>query len=228
MIGFRVRYFNWEGSNDKWDYFDDDYFESESRSPELKSFDLEVFDNFTLGSWTGEASLGLRWGEMGNSGKSEYEVDPGDDGGYYYYYEQDKLSSTFDGWGPTVAVDLVRPIGGPFSLYGGARASLLYGDTKYKWSEYYEDGDYLGYESYTESGSWKDKDQFMPIIELSLGLQWDFSLFGGCDSYLRVGIEAQQVGLGSSDRGFEDDDLDLINSDGLGLFGGAFKFGMNF
>lgn len=133
-LGYRVRYFDWEGSG--------------SDNAEITSFDIEVFDGFQLGNWDGEYAVGIRYTEF----------DEGD-------------GTDFDGWGPTLGVEMTRALSGPFSLYAGARGSLIYGDADYN----YGDSDY-NYD-----------DSVLPIVELELGLQYDIN---DC-TYVRLGIEAQ-------------------------------------
>ena len=117
--------------------------------PSMSAFDLEVFDGFELGEWQGEFSFGLR----------------------YATFEESMDETDFDGWGPTLGVEMTRALSGPFSIYAGARASLVYGDVEYS------DG----------SVGFVENDAFISILELSGGLQYSFS---EC-SYLRVGLEAQ-------------------------------------
>ena len=161
-LGLRLRYFDWEGTGSS----NDDY-------PEMSAFDVEVFDSFTLGSWAGEYSLGLRW--------AEFQEDQGDD-------------TDFEGWGPTLSVDMMRPITGPLSVYANARTSLVFGD---------DDENY--------------DDSFVPIFELGLGLQYDVNLFGDCESYIRVGVEAQNWASISSN-----------DNEDAGFLGAAVKFGTSF
>ena len=146
-----------------------------SWAPEMTTWDLEVFDDFELGNWTGQYALGLRYAEYTENG-SEYD-----------YVD-------FDGWGPTLGVELMHELAGSFSIYASGRASLVYGD---------DDSNY--------------DDSFVPILELGLGLQYDFTLFRGCQSYVRVGMEAQNWASISND-----------DNEDTGLFGLALKFGTSF
>jgi len=125
-LGIRVRYFEWEGSG--------------ADTAEIMTIDFEVFDGFQLGSWDGEYSVGIRYGEF------------------------DEEGTDYDGWGPTLGVELTRQLSGAFSLYAGARGSLLYGN-----EDYY------------------DEDEVLPIVELEVGIQYDIN---AC-TYIRLGLEAQ-------------------------------------
>ena len=143
-LGYRVRYFDWEGSG--------------SDTAEITSFDFEVFDGFQLGGWDGEYSVGIRYAEFD---------EPDED------YE-------YDGWGPTLGLELTRDLGGAWSLYAGSRLSLLYGEEDYD-----------------------DEDEVLPIVELELGVQYDIN---DC-TYVRLGLEAQNYESRSDD---DNEDIGLF------------------
>jgi hypothetical protein len=91
-LGFRLRYFDFEGSG--------------VDHPEITAIDAEVFDTFTLGSFNGEFSLGLRSAS----------------------FEETVNNADFSGYGPTLGLELTRTITGPLSFYANARTSLIFGD----------------------------------------------------------------------------------------------------
>jgi hypothetical protein len=157
-LGFRLRYFDFEGSGDE--------------HPEMTAFDAEVFDSFTLGSWNGEFSLGLRFAS---------------------FEETDDLTD-FNGFGPVLGLELTRTITGPLSFYANARTGLIFG----------EDDE-------------NEDDSFLATTELGLGLQYTFTMMGSCESYVRLGVEAQNW-ASISDNDNED----------TGLFGGVLKVGFSF
>lgn len=165
-LGYRIRYFEWEGSNDWY--------------PEMTAIDLEVFDDFELGSWSGQYSFGLR----------------------YATYEESMDQVDFSGWGPTIGVEMTRDLTGPWSLYVNARASLVYGEDDTE-GVLIDDPD--GYD-----------DSFIPIFELGAGIQYNFSAFGNCDSYVRLGLEAQNWSEITT------------NGDDASLFGGTAELGVSF
>lgn len=156
-LGYRVRYFDWEGSNDWY--------------AEMSAIDLEVFDFFTLGAWAGQYSVGLR----------------------YATYEESMDQVDFSGWGPTVGLEMTRKLSGPWSLYTNARVSLVFGE------------DDNGYD-----------DSYIPIFELGAGIQYNFSAFGNCPSYVRLGFEAQNWS-----------DI-TTNNDDASLFGATAELGLSF
>jgi hypothetical protein len=96
--------------------------------------------------------------------------------------------ATVDGIGPVVGFELTRPLSGPLSVYAGGRTGLIFGDV---------------------SGVIDDSQT--PIAELSLGLQYDFSV-ANTAAFVRVGIDAQNY-------------ESLADA---GLFGGAVKVGFSF
>ncbi len=85
----------------------------------------------------------------------------------------------FSGWGPTAGIDLATPISGPWSVYANARASWVFGDDDLDDSDMND----------------------LLILEAGLGVQYTF---GGCDSYVRLGLEAQRYFDVDAD-GYEDD-----------------------
>ena len=78
----------------------------------------------------------------------------------------------FEGIGPQVGVDLLIPTRSCISLYGGTRAAVLFGSTKYN-----------------ANGSPGDAD-LMPVFELQLGAEYVRCLGGGLFA-IRSGVEAQ-------------------------------------
>jgi len=159
-LGLRFRMFEFDSNS--------------SDNVEIDSYDLEVFDHFTLGSWNGEFSFGVRYLEFNEPDDDDAEVE-------------------FNGFGPTVGVEFTRPISGPLSVYVGARTGLIYGDDDVN-----------------------DDSSFAPVAELSVGLQYDFSVVNHA-AYVRLGVDAQNY------ASISDDD----NED-TGLFGAALKVGFSF
>src|SRR6056297_1999028 len=127
--GVRARYFNFEGTDGS----------SSEVGPELWSFDLELFRNFSLGSWNGHYALGVRYLDLEEPYSSGYDVD-------------------YEGFGPTVGVELVRELGGPWAISAGGRASYIFGD---------DDED-------------EAEDEIL-ILEAGLGIQRALTIFGNCD-----------------------------------------------
>lgn len=177
-VGLRLRYFDFEGTD--YSYNDHDKGGDDFGNPQMSAFDIEVFDGFELGSWNGEFSAGIRFGTFEET------------------YEKSTYTD-FEGWGPTLGLELTRPLAGNFSIYAGVRGSWLFGD-----SDSDHDRDY-------------DADSSIFIAEGSLGLQYDFQAFSSCSSYVRLGMEAQNW-LSASD--FDNEDI--------ALFGGSLKVGFNF
>ena len=98
--GYRLRYFDFEGTNRGGDFED---------GPEIQTVDLEAFKPITLGSWSGEYSVGLRYLDIEEPYGTSLDVD-------------------YSGFGPVVGIDLTRDLSGPWSVYVNGRASYLFGD----------------------------------------------------------------------------------------------------
>lgn len=137
-LGIRVRYFEWEGTEK----------ESGDQYSDLTSFDLEVVGDAKLGEFIGTYSLGLRHLDYQELDGSSTDVD-------------------FQAWGPTVGLELIRPLNDTLSFYVNARVSMVFGDDD-------ENND----------------DSSSVITELGLGLQYDFAM-GACGGNIRLGVEAQ-------------------------------------
>lgn len=148
-LGIRARFFEFKGSDGK-DSMGEYWY------PELKTVDLEAFDNFELGSFQGEYAFGLRYLSYQEPYDGSFEVD-------------------YQGIGPTLALDLVRPISESFAAYVNSRLSLVYGD------------DDVTPDSKTAI-----------ISEIGLGVQYEF---GDCKHNVRLGVEAQNYGGVSDDDG---------------------------
>lgn len=108
-------------------------------------------------------------------------------------YDRD-LETDFSGWGPTIGLEMKHQLVGDLSIYAGVRGSWLFGKDK---------------ENADNSSTF--------IAEGTLGLQYDFALFNSCNSYVRLGMEAQNY-TSISDGDNED----------IGLFGGSLKVGFTF
>ncbi len=119
--------------------------------PTASALDIELFDQFELGPWQGEYSFGARKGKFKQSNNAVFADD-------------------FEGWGPTLGVELTRPITGPLSLYTGARVSILVGD---------DDAGPNG----NSTSIW--------VTELFGGVQY---AIGECGSRVRLGVEGQNWG----------------------------------
>ncbi len=99
-------------------------------------------------------------------------------------YQTVDVENTFEGIGPTVSLDLQRPIGETrLSLVGGARGTVLFG--RRRWLE---DWDNPNDETHVilERGN-----RTTGVIEGSIGLQYNRSLSGGVDAIVRCSWEGQ-------------------------------------
>lgn len=148
-LGIRLRFFDFEGT----DGINNDA-SSAFYADSIQAIDLEVFDNFELGAFNGEYAFGIR---------------------QFSYSEQYEGSDYVDfvGYGPTFALELVRPINDAISVYANTRVALVFGDDDVN-----------------------NDDNTALITEIGLGLQYDF---GDCGSNVRLGVEAQHFSGVSND-----------------------------
>lgn len=115
---------------------------------------------------------------------------------------------TYEGVGPTVALDLRRPLGwSPLSLIGGARGSILFGSTD----------QLIVSEVPGQIGvGVREEEEVMSILETQFGLEWAYHIAANGRFFVSGVIEAQlwqNAGSASLDTG----DLGLI---GFGLNAG--------
>jgi len=108
---------------------------------------------------------------------------------------------TYEGVGPTVALDLRRPIGwSPLSLIGGARGSILFGSTD----------QLIVSELPGQIGvGIREEEEVMSILETQFGLEWAYHIAANGRFFVSGVIEAQlwqNAGSASLDTG----DLGLI------------------
>ncbi|MGI6415489.1 MAG: Lpg1974 family pore-forming outer membrane protein [Thermoguttaceae bacterium] len=101
-LGIRARYWSYYSAMD----WPDEFFD-------VRMFDLEATAVVSVCKWTFDGFAGARWGE--------FDWTDEDGGGVGSGYN-------FDGIGPTLGVNLRRPIVNRLSLVGGVRGSVLYGD----------------------------------------------------------------------------------------------------
>ncbi len=123
-------------------------------------------------------------------------------GQYFFgvrYLEFDIPHSThydlvFEGWGPTAGVELTRDLGGQWAFYAQARVSWVFGEDKEE-----------------------DEVDDIAILEAGLGVQYSF---GNCDSYIRLGVEAQ--------RYFDFDYYDADSIEDYDIMGAVIRVGFRF
>ncbi len=142
----------------------------------------------------------------------------------------------FEGWGPTVALDLRRPLGcGPWALVAGTRASLLFGETDMSFANGLGR---LGFptpplDDEEALGQLVEDDDVVWVMELQLGLEYRQCVSCGGTLSLRAVMEAQHWGnavvggtlVGQSlpsVGGPETADAVATGDGSLGLFGFAF------
>ncbi len=160
-------------------------FESELK---LDVADLEAMKEFRLGNWSALGSAGVRYAQLRQ--------------GYVATLDSPnplrtpagaiaRFGHDFDGFGPTLAIELRRPIGCGLTLYGSARTSLLFGDSKQS---------FTGVQRFTPAGEvatqfFSQRNEVLPVGEIELGLE--YSVDCGCCLLVFQGAYVGQIWYGA-------------------------------
>jgi hypothetical protein len=179
---------------------------------EMQFLDVEGLEHLQAGSWDLLASGGLRLMRVDQT--------------YNAYNDAGALLSnrSFEGIGPTVALEARRPFGGSgLALYGSARGSVVIGGAD---------------QQVTEGGatSQAHQDRGVPIAELEVGLEYDHWV-GHARLFGQIGVVAQDwFGVGNASRSaihmlpggdFSATGGYTVDSD-IALLGVCFRIGVNY
>lgn len=166
---------------------------------EMHTLDFEVTQDFELGAAALRIGGGLRYLRLNQLFSADAFNGPGAPESFYY-------RQSFEGIGPTISAEILRPIGWNLSLYAQVRGSVTFGDRNER--VYYIGG--TGDELYSRPGA----DDTISVGELGIGLQADLgSLF------IRGGYEGQiWWNAGSPNEGIGD----------MGLHGVVISAGLSF
>jgi hypothetical protein len=176
---------------------------------ELHAVDLEVTQAFSFCRATAVLSAGVRYARVVQDYDVLYEEV---EGGCYNIL----IDHVFDGYGPTVALELHRPIGcRGLALYGSFRGSVLFGDVG--WNVVDREYDQIGGPLVDNDTLAYRADNVAGVLEAQLGVELVRQLPRGANLLLRLGYEGQVwdgVGspsnpLGGPPLGFEGYVFDL-------------------
>ena len=136
-----------------------------------QTFDFEATQRGCLGHLQFQLSGGFRYAKM-DTGLGVFGLAPAPfDAG---------IGMDFQGFGPTVAMDVTRPIGSRgLALVGGVRSSWIYGQTDFGLT-----GDLAGFPVNVYAD-----DHMMQINEVNLGIEWSRCFDAG-----RQGLRGRSVG----------------------------------
>jgi hypothetical protein len=179
-LGMRARYFHWG---------DDSSYLGLVREQSIKTFDLEATLDMSLYSFDFVGFSGLRWGEV--------ELDGTDFGAIDDY--------NFEGLGLTVGVDARRLLIGNFSLIGGARYSVLYGEN-----------------DFGNNASTLD-NTFLDIVEFHLGTEWSKNIGRNSRMFASISWEQQVYGTDS----YMPNNIDPESVGEVSLAGPVFSIGFD-
>jgi hypothetical protein len=189
-----------------------------SSSLELDVIDLEAIQQFHCGWWSCAASFGVRYARLEQS-YSHTEVPT------VGAVDAVQSSHDFEGYGPTAAFEGYCPLGcSNLSLYGSARAALLFGDSQ-------QSSRLISNNVLTNVATTSGFD-ILPVGEFELGLQWSRPC-GTAQWFVNAGMVAQAYfGAGNSANN------ELIpvlvdpevsdNHSNLGFFGWTFAAGIDY
>lgn len=130
------------------------------------ALDMEGTQMMQVGLFELDASLGLRWGKIGRQALFPSDV---------------VLAQSFNGVGPTAALWARRPLGNSnFSLVGGGRSSMLYGNNDYSIR-------LVGPEGLTLTA----QHAAVMVYEMQGGVEWSRIMANDSRLFVRVQGEAQ-------------------------------------
>jgi hypothetical protein len=192
---------------------------SVASSLEFSTMDLEAMQTVDRGQWGFLFSGGFRYGHTEVNASDIFNISP--------IIGSLDTSKKFDGFGPTVALEVKRQLGqSNVNLFAKGRASVLFGNTKNS----------LIIPQIPVANISDSSQDFIPVFDTQIGLEWNRRLSNGWNLVLGTAMEAQVWGgaggydnvLGSPTT------LDplLVTSGGLassegnvGFFGATFNVG---
>lgn len=104
-------------------------------------------------------------------------------------------SNRFEGWGPTVSLEVVHPLGCGFSAYGDVRGAFIWGIDRFSQSYRVQQRNTTagGATTFTDNTQLVDSfsTRFAPILEAELGIQYGCRV-GKCYLWARAGAVYQR------------------------------------
>ncbi|HEV3261297.1 MAG TPA: Lpg1974 family pore-forming outer membrane protein [Gemmataceae bacterium] len=162
----------------------------------LDVWDLEATQDFRLGGWALTVSGGARYVHMAQN-YNAYRTNPGGVQGVLLVTDNGEAlhsGHNFNGAGPTVALEVRRPLGDTgLALYGNARGSLLYGDGKQHTTLSQQFSGVVGvtpFDMVHTSDVVGSRDDLLPIVELELGAEYGMDM-GRLRPFIRTGVVGQ-------------------------------------
>src|ERR1019366_8572938 len=132
------------------------------------------------------------------------------------------VSNRFEGWGPTVSLDIVHPLTcWGLSAYANARGSFMWGIDRFSQNYRNQNNSVIaGVPNFTDTSAAADSfdNRFVSVAEVEAGLQYGCRI-GGCYFFARTGAAFQRwwdVGNPSSSRG------------NVNFFGGTARVGVTY
>ena len=166
-LGVRARFFEWEQSKS---------YNGSEREQKFEIYDVEATLDTTFCNWELTGIGGLRWGAIQLDGTDFGEANP----------------TNFDGAGLTLGAEFSRSFWRNFSIIGGARYSVLYGQTDFRpVSTAVLDNTYVDISELRLGLEWEK--QMKSGGRLFASAAWEHQLYG-TDAYLPFAIDPETVG----------------------------------
>jgi hypothetical protein len=187
-------------------------------------WDFEATQDIQAGCWTLLLSGGVRYAHVAQN-YDAFRFNSGAGGNMIFNQDSVTLLSghSFSGAGPTVAIELARPLGSTgFSLYGNARGAVLFGCMTQHASRlavqsgFENDG--MAFNTTNFSDSDGCRSSVIPVTEIEVGAQYD-RVFGVVHPFVRTGLVGQSwFGVGNASG----------SGGNLGLLGLTVTAGLNY
>ena len=144
---------------------------------DLDTLDAEVTQRGSFFNWDLQLAGGVRYAHVG-AGTSGFGLEAAEWSEVQIDFLEPKL--VFDGAGPTIALQARRPLGETgFSLVGGGRTSLVYGDVDYR-------------TPFWLNGTTTIDNVTLQIWEIQLGAQYEAQIADAVTAVVGVAWEAQR------------------------------------
>jgi hypothetical protein len=187
----------------------------------IQVWDAELIQGFQACNWNFLLAGGVRYVHLSQS-YNHFELP--DNGVGNTLVDGGTSGHQIKGFGPTLAVEVRRPVGMGLSVYGSARGSVIFGEAKQR--------SFQMVNNLPSTIANSDRDDLLPISEYEIGAEFNREMSG-----MRFFAQAALVGqvwYGAGNAANNEMIPVLVdpevsdNSSNLGLFGLRFAIGVNY